>query len=128
MIRSLSNFALLTFLLLQGCKVTTQVPLKAEDIRICGRIDQIVEVVKKISTQQGLSLHYGTHRTDYGTQATFRLVSDNYEIELFNSMSQSDFTLRVYSLHAGYPGNREAEQAFERFNKMLAQATSNQCK
>lgn len=115
------------FVLLQGCRVSTQIPLKAEDIRICGDAAKVVADVRRISADQNLSFHYGTHPTDYGTQTTFRLVGSGYEIEFFNSMSQSDYTLRVYKASSGEGAEQEAEQAFDQFKEMLVKVTEGNC-
>lgn len=113
---------------LQGCKVSTQLPLKAEDIRICGDTNILIGNIKRISAEQSLDFHYGTHTTDYGTQATFRLIGHDYEFELFNSMSQSDYTLRVYALKSEKASEHEAELAFGRLKLALDSATSHNCK
>ena len=114
-------------LFLEGCRVSTQLPVKAQDVRICEDVDALIAIVRGISANQRLSFHYGTHPTDYGRQATFRLIGRNYEIELFNSMSESDYTLRVYKAQSEAATDREAEEAFNRFREMLIEATSDNC-
>ena len=127
-LRALTFTAILAAVLLHGCKVSTQLPLKAEDIQICVDSDKAVATVKDISAQQGLRFHYGTHATDYGIQTTFRLIGDGYELELFNSMSQSDYTLRVYRTQSGRISDQEAELRFDKFRTALVEATHNSCK
>ena len=118
--------AILVFTL-PGCKVSIQPSLKTEDVRICEDADNLVAMVKRISADQNLSFHYGTHSTDYGTQVIFRLIGRGYEIVLFNSMSQSDYTLRVYRERSGEGTDQQAEKAFDRFRAVLAEKTGDDC-
>ena len=91
----------------------TEVPIQAEDIRFCSDADTTVRTVRSMAEEKQLSFHYGTHAADYGKQTTFRLIGRGFELELFNSMSQGDYTLRVYKTDGG--DTRVAARAFADF-------------
>ena len=107
------TFSLLAvFFTLAGCGVTTELPLWKRDIRICGPDSDIIEAVRSEASRRGLSFHYGTHAADFGTQMTFRLIGDGFEIVLFNAGAQDDFSLRVYGSGSVEDDNERAISEF----------------
>jgi hypothetical protein len=114
-------------LCLQGCGVKTQLPTKIEDIEICGESSHVVDTVKAISADQNLSFHYGTHSEPYGTQITFRLIGEKFELELFNSGTQTNYTLRVYDATPDASMKARAENAYKSFREALVSAGLTQC-
>lgn len=112
--------------LLGGCGMITESPIQAEDIRLCSDANTTTRVVRGMAEQQHLRFHYGTHTTDYGTQTTFRLIGRGFELELFNSMSQDDYTLRVYQADGG--DERTAVSAFARFKDEIRTRLGAACK
>jgi hypothetical protein len=115
-----------TLVLSPGCSAATQLPVKIQDVLICDNAEAVVGIIQDIAANQKLSFHYGTHSTEYGTQLTFRLIGQSFEIELFNSMRQSDYTLRAYRLTSDAT-DRTTEQAYARFRAALASKTSDAC-
>ncbi|MFN3669890.1 MAG: hypothetical protein ACK4VY_11310 [Brevundimonas sp.] len=113
--RRLTLSMLATIFALAGCSNKTELPLKQRDIRICGSDSHIIQAVRSEAARRGLSFHYGTHAVDYGTQITFRLIGDGFEIVLFNSESQDDFALRVYGTG---PGEDDKERAISEFTHL----------
>jgi hypothetical protein len=105
--------------LLSGCHAKTRLPLMAEDVRICNDTAEVVSFVKRISDNQNLSFHYSTYKIDYGTQVTFLLIGDGYEIVLLNTFSQDEYTLRVYQMKDGDAHRIEVEKAYQRFKQAL---------
>ncbi len=112
-------FLSLFFIFVVGCGVTTQLPLKSEDIRLCGGAASIINAVQRISTAEKLSFHYGSHLAEFGTQVTFRLIGKGFEIELFNTTADPDYTLRVYQMQSNAATKELASRAYMRFKTAL---------
>jgi hypothetical protein len=126
-LKSLAVLVSSTLWILQGCKVSTQLPLEAVDLRLCGGAVKVVDVVKRVSANHRLNFHHGTHVADFGTQVTFRLVGEGFEIEMFNSMDESDYTLRVYETPPNHGASGRARNTYSRFKASLLSARSVNC-
>lgn len=126
-LKPLAVFVFSILWILQGCRVSTQLPLEAVDLRLCGGVVQVVDVVKRVSANHKLNFHYGTHIADFGTQVTFRLVGEGFEIEMFNSMDESDYTLRVYETPPNQGASDRARNAYSRFKAALTSARPVNC-
>jgi hypothetical protein len=109
------------------CGPSVQHSLEARDIRLCGGAELVTASVRRLSANHGLSFHYGTHQADFGTQATFRLIGDGFEIVLFNVLDETDYTLRVYDTPPGRGAQARARNTYRRLAAALISDRSVEC-
>jgi hypothetical protein len=99
---------------LPACRVQTILPSEIQDVRICGEPSEIINAVGIIADSNNLEFSYSTHSADYGKQITMRMIGDGFEYIIFNSNSESDFTVRLYRDRAGTIGSSDPERIFFR--------------
>lgn len=104
-----------------------QRPVAISDIRLCGGADSVIAAVRGFSDRVSLSFHYGTHQADYGTQTTFRLIGENFELVLFNTLQESNYTLRAYDMLEGPGQNPDALRLHAVLSAELSSADALAC-
>lgn len=88
------------FALTNACSSSQTTPALRETISLCGGTDSVTNEIREISKKSSLSFHYGTHNTEWGKQATFRLIGNGFEISIFNAFSESDYEIRALEVNS----------------------------
>ncbi|MEM9964245.1 MAG: hypothetical protein AAGC58_02740 [Asticcacaulis sp.] len=119
-LKMILSVTIVAFSLFSGCKSSVQMPIAAEDIAICKNPDALISIVRKISSDQKLDFKYSMHEIDYGTQTTFRLKGDGYEILLFNAFEQNNYVIRIYQIRSGDEHKEKGIIAYNKFKEALS--------